>query len=168
MPRRSNTPCKHPGCGRLVPYGTMYCDEYTPYINTIGRPPARKDTGAAGGKHGLFTCSPRPFVWDALPKGVMWRQRLWIISFPIRESRNYSGIGTIGRLFVSTCHDSKTMAEDRYEEFHYTEGRSKSLWPAPKKTGAPSNRISFAKKLNFRLGNLSAKVGFPAFSFETI
>lgn len=30
------------------------------------------------------------------------------------------------------------------------------------------NKISFAKKLDFRLGNLFAKVGFPAFSFETI
>lgn len=30
------------------------------------------------------------------------------------------------------------------------------------------NKIAFAKKLDFRLGNLSAKVGFPAFSFITI
>ena len=30
MPRRPDTPCKHPGCGRLVPYGTMYCEEHTP------------------------------------------------------------------------------------------------------------------------------------------
>ena len=30
MPRRPNTPCKHPGCGRLVPYGTMYCEEHKP------------------------------------------------------------------------------------------------------------------------------------------
>ncbi len=30
------------------------------------------------------------------------------------------------------------------------------------------NKKSFAKKLDFRLGNLSAKVGFPAFSFDTI
>ena len=26
-----------------------------------------------------------------------------------------------------SCHDSKTMTEDRYEEFRYPEGRSKSL-----------------------------------------
>ena len=30
------------------------------------------------------------------------------------------------------------------------------------------NKIAFAKKLDFRLGNLSAKVGFSAFSFITI
>ena len=28
MPHRPNTPCKHPGCEVLVPYGTKYCDRH--------------------------------------------------------------------------------------------------------------------------------------------
>ena len=28
MPRRPKTPCKYPGCPRLVPYGRKYCDEH--------------------------------------------------------------------------------------------------------------------------------------------
>jgi 5-methylcytosine-specific restriction protein A len=28
MPRRPQTPCKYPGCPRLVPYGRKYCDEH--------------------------------------------------------------------------------------------------------------------------------------------
>jgi len=29
MPHRPDTPCKHPGCPRLVPYGTQYCPEHS-------------------------------------------------------------------------------------------------------------------------------------------
>ena len=28
MPTRPNTPCKHPGCPELVPYGQKYCDQH--------------------------------------------------------------------------------------------------------------------------------------------
>ena len=28
MPSRLNTPCKHPGCPELVPYGTKYCKRH--------------------------------------------------------------------------------------------------------------------------------------------
>ena len=28
MPYRSNTPCKHPGCAKLVPYGSKYCGDH--------------------------------------------------------------------------------------------------------------------------------------------
>lgn len=28
MPKRPNTPCKHPGCPKLVPYGSSYCEEH--------------------------------------------------------------------------------------------------------------------------------------------
>ena len=28
MPSRPNTPCKHPGCPELVPYGKRYCEKH--------------------------------------------------------------------------------------------------------------------------------------------
>lgn len=28
MPRRLDVPCKHPGCPKLVPYGSHYCTEH--------------------------------------------------------------------------------------------------------------------------------------------
>ena len=30
MPSRPNTPCRHPGCAALVPYGQKYCDKHKP------------------------------------------------------------------------------------------------------------------------------------------
>ena len=30
MPSRPKTPCKHPGCAALVPYGTKYCETHKP------------------------------------------------------------------------------------------------------------------------------------------
>ena len=30
MPSRPNTPCRHPGCAALVPYGTKYCEVHKP------------------------------------------------------------------------------------------------------------------------------------------
>lgn len=28
VPYRSNMPCKHPGCAKLIPYGQQYCEEH--------------------------------------------------------------------------------------------------------------------------------------------
>ena len=28
MPSRPNTPCRHPGCAALVPYGQKYCEAH--------------------------------------------------------------------------------------------------------------------------------------------
>ncbi len=28
MPYRPNTPCRHPGCAALVPYGQKYCEKH--------------------------------------------------------------------------------------------------------------------------------------------
>ena len=30
MPSRPKTPCRHPGCAALVPYGTKYCEVHKP------------------------------------------------------------------------------------------------------------------------------------------
>ena len=30
MPSRPNTPCRHPGCAALVPYGQKYCELHKP------------------------------------------------------------------------------------------------------------------------------------------
>ena len=30
MPNKPNTPCRHPGCAALVPYGTKYCEVHKP------------------------------------------------------------------------------------------------------------------------------------------
>lgn len=38
MPSRPNTPCKHPGCPALVPYGTRYCEKHKPLHSDEQRP----------------------------------------------------------------------------------------------------------------------------------
>ena len=39
MPRRPDTPCKHPGCSKLVSYGTQYCAEHA-VLHKSDRPSA--------------------------------------------------------------------------------------------------------------------------------
>lgn len=34
MPYKSKVPCKYPGCGELIPAGSIYCEEHTAIRNS--------------------------------------------------------------------------------------------------------------------------------------
>lgn len=47
MPFRPNTPCKHPGCAELVPYGEKYCEKHKPLHPEEVRSAAERGYGRA-------------------------------------------------------------------------------------------------------------------------
>ena len=69
MPRRPNTPCKHPGCGRLVPYGTMYCEEHKPLHQHDRKTTAEKGYGSRWQKARAVYLQSHPLCVRCLAKG---------------------------------------------------------------------------------------------------
>ena len=69
MPRRPNTPCKHPGCGRLVPYGTMYCEEHKPLHQHDRKTTAEKGYGSRWQKARAVYLHSHPLCVRCLAKG---------------------------------------------------------------------------------------------------
>ena len=114
MPNRPNTPCRHPGCAALVPYGTKYCDRHKPLHPEEVRSAAGRGYGRAestqalpGGAH--LVCRvheggqvrqgdrrrphhPSPRRQEAL---LGRGQLLWLI-FVQNMTRNYAEWNTTG------------------------------------------------------------------------
>ena len=127
MPRRPNTPCKHPGCGRLVPYGTMYCEEHKPLHQHDRKTTAEKGYGSRWQKARAVYLQSHPLCVRCLAKGRYVKATVVDHIIPHRGDRKLFWDRDNWQALCKSCHDSKTMTEDRYEEFRYPEGRSKSL-----------------------------------------
>ena len=108
MPRRPKKPCKHPGCPELT--DGDFCGEHTRLH--------RADRADASGRG-----------YDS-----RWRKarKLFLKRHPLCEKCKEQGRFVPhrgdGRLFwdegnwqalCKSCHDSKTMTEDRYQEYKY-------------------------------------------------
>ncbi|WP_320442607.1 HNH endonuclease [Ruminococcus turbiniformis] len=127
MPRRPNTPCKHPGCGRLVPYGIMYCEEHKPLHQHDRKTTSEKGYGSRWQKARAVYLQSHPLCARCLAKGRYVKATVVDHIIPHRGDRKLFWDRDNWQALCKSCHDSKTMTEDRYEEFRYPEGRSKSL-----------------------------------------
>lgn len=114
MPYRPRTPCRHPGCPALVPYGSAYCDAHKPL-----HPEAVRSAGSRGytskwrrvskaylRAHPLCAKCGRPAtVVDHIrphrgDKVLFWDKSNW-------------------QSLCKPCHDRKTGEEDSRPMFRY-------------------------------------------------
>ena len=119
MPHRPRTPCKHPGCPRLVPYGCMYCEDHAQlhFRDT-------KSTKEKGYNH----------RWQLVRKAYLHSHPLCVLCQAVGRLTPATVVDHIvphrgdpilfwdesnWQALCKSCHDHKTMTEDRYQEFHY-------------------------------------------------
>lgn len=102
MPRRPNTPCRHPGCANLVPYGQQYCETHKPLhpeaVRSAGLPWVWAPVGSEKARH---IYEHTHCVQSVLGKGNTPRPRSLTTSNRIEVTRPSSGIGQIGSRFAS-------------------------------------------------------------------
>lgn len=101
MPRRPNIPCKHPGCAALIPHGQMYCEEHKPLHTKDRAHAAERGYGAKWQRERRKFLESNPFCVKCYEDVILLWLPSWIISFRIVETRNSSGIGRTGSLYVS-------------------------------------------------------------------
>jgi 5-methylcytosine-specific restriction protein A len=69
MPSRPNTPCRHPGCAALVPYGTKYCEVHKPLHPEEVRSAGARGYGRAWQKARKRYLEAHPFCVECLKEG---------------------------------------------------------------------------------------------------
>lgn len=117
MPRKPKTPCRHPGCPNLTE--DKYCVEHAPLhtkerVGSAGRGYDSKWRNARSRylkKHPLCVrCQEQGKLVKATVVDHIKPHRGDMILF--WDESNWQAL-------CKKCHDTKTMTEDRYQEFRY-------------------------------------------------
>ena len=119
MPKRPNIPCKHSGCARLISYGSQYCEEHA----TIHRHDV-KGTREKGYNSRWRAARTRflkayPLCAKCLENGCLEKATVVDHIVPHRGDRKLFWDESNWQALCKSCHDTKTMTEDRYQEFKY-------------------------------------------------
>lgn len=117
MPRKSMKPCKHPGCPNLTE--DTYCSEHRK-SHVEDRPNAVKR-----GYNSKWRSARNKFL-ESNPFCVRCKEQGKLVEAtvvdhvkPHRGDRNMFWDESNWQPLCKSCHDKKTMTEDRYEEYKY-------------------------------------------------
>ena len=119
MPRRPNIPCKHPGCGRLIPYGGMYCEEHRPLHAHDRKTTTEKGYGRRWQKARAAFLHAHPLCARCQAEGRLVKATVVDHIVPHRGDSTLFWDTDNWQALCKRCHDHKTMTEDRYQEFRY-------------------------------------------------
>lgn len=119
MPNRPNTPCRHPGCAALVPYGTKYCDKHRPLHPEETRSAGSRGYGATWNRARKRYLETHPLCVECLKQG-----RYVKVSDVdhIKPHRGDSVLFWDRSNWQSLCHrhhSIKTRNEDHTPEYKY-------------------------------------------------
>ena len=118
MPRRPKVPCKHPGCARLVEPGQGYCEEH--------KGEHKERSGAAARGYGARWQAARkrylaehPLCVRCLAEGKYVKATVVDHIVPHRGDPGLFWDEDNWQALCKKHHDTKTMTEDRYQEYRY-------------------------------------------------
>ena len=100
MPRRPDTPCKHPGCARLVPYGSKFCEEHAPLHTRDVKTTQEKGYGTRWQKESRAFLRANPLCVRCQQEGRYVKATVVDHIVPHGEIRRSSGTGATGSHFV--------------------------------------------------------------------
>jgi hypothetical protein len=105
MPYRPNTPCRHPGCAALVPYGQKYCEKHKALHPEEVRSAAKRGYGRKWQKASREYLQAHPLCVLCMkkqpPRYVKGRQ--WLTTLPHTvATKSCSGTGATSRHCVNS------------------------------------------------------------------
>ena len=114
MPRRPNTPCRHPGCAALVPYGQMYCDKHKSLHPEAVRSAASRGYDAAWQKARRLYLQSHPLCAACLKKDPPKYTKATVVDHitPHRGNQELFWDRNNWQPLCKPCHDKKTGEED--------------------------------------------------------
>ena len=119
MPYRSNTPCKHPGCAKLVPYGSKYCSNHEVL---------HKDDRVSSGRRGYNSkwqtarekfLAKHPLCVECYKKGVYVKATVVDHVVAHRGDQMLFWDESNWQALCKPCHDRKTRSEDSNPTYDY-------------------------------------------------
>ena len=119
MPHRPNTPCRHPGCAALVPYGEKYCDRHKPLHPEEVRPAAERGYGRAWQKASKRYLASHPLCVQCAAEGRYTKATVVDHIVPHRGDRKLFWSEDNWQALCKRHHDVKTRTEDHNPSYHY-------------------------------------------------
>lgn len=119
MPRRPNTPCKHPGCPNLVPYGHAYCDEHKALHPEAVRSAGSRGYGSRWKRESKAFLRAHPLCVECAKNGKYTKATVVDHIKPHRGDPTLFWDRLNWQPLCKPCHDRKTRIEDNNPVYHY-------------------------------------------------
>lgn len=119
MPSRPNTPCRHPGCAALVPYGTKYCEKHRPLHPEETRSAGSRGYGTAWNRARKRYLETHPLCVECMKQGR------YVKATDVDHIKPHRGDSVLfwdRSNWQSLCHrhhSIKTRNEDHTPEYKY-------------------------------------------------
>ena len=119
MPYRPKVPCKQPACAALVEPGKQYCDKHLPLHPEVTRSASKRGYGSRWQTESKRFLQSHPLCVCCMKQGRYTRATVVDHITPHRGDQRLFWDRQNWQPLCKHCHDTKTMTEDRYQEFHY-------------------------------------------------
>lgn len=121
MPRRPDTPCKHPGCGKLVPYGQRYCDAHRTQHPEEIRSADQRGYNSRWRKASKAFLQAHPLCEICRKKSPPQFTKATVVDHivPHRGDQQLFWDRSNWQSLCKPCHDRKSMTEDRCRIYEY-------------------------------------------------
>ena len=119
MPRKPNIPCKHPGCPKLVSHNSQYCEEHKELHKHEYRTSQEKGYTSRWRKARSVFLKTHPLCESCKKNGRLVKAAVVDHIIPHRGDQDLFWDRSNWQALCKSCHDRKTMTEDRYQEFKY-------------------------------------------------
>lgn len=119
MPRRPAIPCKHSGCANLVPYGLHFCEEHANLHLHDVKGTKEKGYDSRWRNARARFLKKHPLCVKCFEQGKLEKATVVDHIVPHRGNQELFWDENNWQPLCKTCHDSKTMTEDRYQKYEY-------------------------------------------------
>lgn len=119
MPSRPNTPCRHPGCAELVPYGQKYCGKHKPLHPEEVRSAAERGYGRAWQKARKRFLEIHPLCAECMKEGKYVKATDVDHIVPHRGDKTLFWDESNWQPLCHKHHSVKTRNEDHNPEYRY-------------------------------------------------
>ena len=119
MPYRPNTPCRHPGCAALVPYGVKYCDRHKPLHTEEIRSADSRSYGRAWQKARKRYLAAHPLCVECMKEGCYTKATDVDHIVPHRGDQRLFWDESNWQALCHRHHSIKTRQEDHNPSYHY-------------------------------------------------
>lgn len=119
MPNRPNTPCRHPGCAALIPYGTKYCEVHKPLHPEEVRSASDRGYGKAWQKARKRYLEAHHFCVECMKEGKLIKATDVDHIVPHRGDKVLFWDEGNWQALCHSHHSIKTRNEDQTPEYHF-------------------------------------------------
>lgn len=119
MPQRPRVPCKHPGCPKLAAYGQSYCEEHAPQRRSDRKNTTQRGYDGRWQKASKRFLRAHPFCVRCKERGKLVEATVVDHIIPHRGDKALFWDEKNWQPLCKSCHDHKTMTEDRNPQYKY-------------------------------------------------